>query len=64
MTRERLVSKRQQAWRTLEQRVKEAERLRGAQGLEPQAVSELAELYRGMAGDLMRVRRDRLGRRS
>lgn len=61
MTREELVKKRQGAWKKLESLVRDAERIRGAHGMEPQAVAELAELYRGMASDLMRVRRDRLG---
>ncbi len=61
MTREELVAKRQADWQKLEQRVAEAESLRGATGMPPQDIAELAELYRGMAPDLMRVRRDRLG---
>ena len=61
MTRDELVKRRRPSWQTLEQRVNASERIRGAHDMSPQDVSELAALYRGMAGDLMRVRRDRLG---
>ncbi len=61
MTREELVAKQQSGWKRLDKLVREAEQMRGAQGMAPAAISELAELYRGMASDLMRVRRDRLG---
>ncbi|MEM7676853.1 MAG: stage II sporulation protein M [Myxococcota bacterium] len=61
MNREELVDQRNQDWQRLEALVKKAERIRAMRAMAPTDISRLAELYRGMAGDLMRVRRDRLG---
>lgn len=61
MTRDALVRDREAAWRRLEELLRIAERPSGAKQLGPQGVGELATLYRALAGDLMRVRRDRLG---
>jgi uncharacterized membrane protein SpoIIM required for sporulation len=41
--------------------VRRADEVRGVRGLSPIELRELSELYRSLAGDLMTVRRDRLG---
>lgn len=61
MTREELVRSRQEGWKRLESLLRLAEQPSGARRLGPEGVSELSELYRSLAADLMRTRRDRLG---
>jgi uncharacterized membrane protein SpoIIM required for sporulation len=61
MNREALVAARGAAWDRLEALLAESAGARGAGALGPAGVEELARLYRALAGDLMRVRRDRLG---
>ncbi len=61
MKREQLVAARRPRWRQLESLLRVAEKPLGAPSLGPQGIQELASLYRALAGDLMRVRRDRLG---
>lgn len=61
MTREELVKAREKSWIRLAEALVLAEGAIGIRRLGPQGISELAQLYRGLAGDLMRVRRDKLG---
>lgn len=61
MNREELVRTRENSWKQLEALLRRAEGTAGIQRLGPQGISDLAELYRGLAGDLMRLRRDKLG---
>jgi uncharacterized membrane protein SpoIIM required for sporulation len=61
MTREELVRQRDKHWARLKEVLALAESATGVKKLGPQGISELAQLYRGLAGDLMRVRRDKLG---
>lgn len=61
MTRDELVQARQKRWSRLSELLFEAERGRGAARLGPGGIAELAEIYRALAGDLMLVRRDKLG---
>jgi uncharacterized membrane protein SpoIIM required for sporulation len=61
MTREELVRTRDKSWSRLKEMLYLAETATGVKKLGPQGISELAQLYRGLAGDLMRVRRDKLG---
>jgi uncharacterized membrane protein SpoIIM required for sporulation len=61
MTREELVRTRDKSWARLREMLALAESATGVKKLGPQGISELAQLYRGLAGDLMRVRRDKLG---
>lgn len=61
MTREALVQGGKKRWESLAQLLKRSERARGAASLTAADVRELAELYRSLAADLMRVRRDKLG---
>lgn len=61
MTREELVRARDKSWRRLAEMLQLAETGTGIKRLGPQGIAELAQLYRGLAGDLMLVRRDKLG---
>ena len=61
MNRDELVRARGESWKRLEYLVQEAQELRGAVGVTPAELKELSELYRALAGDLMRVQRDKLG---
>lgn len=61
MTREELVKSRQKAWVRLADLLQRASAARGLRLLQPDEIQELSELYRSLAADLMRVRRDRLG---
>lgn len=61
MNREQLVASRRERWQRLSTLLAKAESVRGPHTLGPDGVSELAELYRTLAADLMRVRRDKLG---
>jgi uncharacterized membrane protein SpoIIM required for sporulation len=61
MNREQLVASRKARWTRLEHLLVKAESVRGPHTLGPSGVAELAELYRTLAADLMRVRRDKLG---
>ncbi len=61
MNRDQLVHRRGEAWRRLEALLQQSEGRLGVQSLGPQGIAELAQLYRGIASDLMRVRRDKLG---
>src|SRR5262249_49172945 len=61
MTREELVRTRDKSWARLKEMLQLAESATGVKKLGPQGISELAQLYRALAGDLMRVRRDKLG---
>ncbi|MEO1229588.1 MAG: stage II sporulation protein M [Myxococcota bacterium] len=58
-TRQHLVAERGQHWTDLETLVHRAEGVTGS--LSPEEVSTLATEYRGLASDLLQVRRDRLG---
>jgi uncharacterized membrane protein SpoIIM required for sporulation len=61
MTREELVRARDKNWTRLSEVLALAEHPTGVRKLGPQGIQELAQLYRSLAGDLMRVRRDKLG---
>ncbi len=61
MTREELVKSREKNWARLAESLAIAEAGLGVKKLGPQGIQELAQLYRSLAGDLMRVRRDKLG---
>lgn len=62
MTREELVNRRGTAWQRLGRLIDRAsDATTGMRALPPAEISELSELYRSLAGDLMRVRRDKLG---
>lgn len=61
MNREALVRQRGQHWKRLSELLHTAEQTTGTRALGPSGISELAALYRSLASDLMRVRRDRLG---
>jgi uncharacterized membrane protein SpoIIM required for sporulation len=61
MNREALIAARREAWARLDALLRAAEQPTGVKVLGPGGVGELAGLYRGLASDLMRVRRDRLG---
>jgi uncharacterized membrane protein SpoIIM required for sporulation len=61
VTRDELVKARKKRWDRLQELLYEAERGQGASRLGPAGISELAEIYRALAGDLMLVRRDKLG---
>lgn len=70
MTRDELLRERSAAWQRLEQLLgrttmlgSAGDRLRSftATPLEPKEMREVSELYRSLAADLMRVRRDKLG---
>jgi uncharacterized membrane protein SpoIIM required for sporulation len=61
MTREELVAARKAPWQRLSDLLQRTERARGARALPPAEIKELSELYRSLAADLMRVRRDKLG---
>ncbi|MCK6549361.1 stage II sporulation protein M [Myxococcota bacterium] len=61
MTREELVKLREKSWARLSETLMLAEGTQGVERLGPQGIQELAQLYRGLASDLMRVRRDKLG---
>lgn len=61
MTRDELVRQRGPSWRRLQDLLLEAEQAAGAKRLGPEGIRDLAELYRSLASDLMRVRRDKLG---
>lgn len=61
MTRDELVRTRQKRWARLSELLTEAERGYGTSRLGPDGISELAQIYRALAGDLMLVRRDKLG---
>ncbi len=61
MTRDELVKSRKKRWDRLQELLQTAERSQGAARLGPDGIAELAEIYRALAGDLMLVRRDKLG---
>ena len=61
MTRDELVRNHQDKWKRLEILLRRAEQPSGTRRLDPGGIGELSELYRGLAADLMRARRDRLG---
>ncbi|MBK8011333.1 MAG: stage II sporulation protein M [Deltaproteobacteria bacterium] len=61
MNRLELVRQRQTQWARLESLLQQTEKNRGVSALAPAEIGEFAELYRGLASDLMRVRRDLLG---
>ncbi|MFO0723546.1 MAG: stage II sporulation protein M [Myxococcota bacterium] len=61
MTREELVESRRVPWQRLADLLRETERARGLRALAPADIKEISELYRSLAADLMRVRRDKLG---
>lgn len=61
MTRDELVRRRGEDWSRLKVLLQQSEQTTGAQQLGPSGISEMAALYRGLASDLMRVRRDHLG---
>lgn len=61
MTREELVKTREKNWARLAESLAIAESGLGVRKLGPQGIQELAQLYRALSGDLMRVRRDKLG---
>lgn len=61
MTREELVKLREKNWQRLAETLALAESGLGVKKLGPQGIQEMAQLYRALAGDLMRVRRDKLG---
>jgi uncharacterized membrane protein SpoIIM required for sporulation len=61
MTREELVKLREKNWIRLAETLALAESGLGIKKLGPQGIQEMAQLYRALAGDLMRVRRDKLG---
>ncbi len=61
MTRDELVRLRGDAWKQLASLLHKCEQASGTRNIGPDGISELAALYRSMAGDLMQVRRDRLG---
>lgn len=61
MSREALLRSRQATWTRLQELLRLAEGATGVRRLGPQGIAELAQLYRALASDLMRVRRDRLG---
>ncbi len=61
MTREALVQAGKKRWETLAALLRRATDARGMAALSAADMRELAELYRSLAGDLMRVRRDKLG---
>lgn len=61
MNREELVRSRRDRWNELAKLLSKAEAVRGPQVLGPAGVKEMAELYRALAGDLMLVRREKLG---
>lgn len=61
MTRDELVRKRGKHWKRLGELLVQAEMTSGPTKMGPDGVQELATLYRSLASDLMRVRRDRLG---
>ncbi len=61
MTREELLKKKGGRWKRLEILLARSEKARGLKALGPKGIRELAELYRSIAGDLMLIRRDRLG---
>lgn len=61
MTRDELVRRRGEAWKRLGELLREAEQPTGPRRLGPAGIRELAALYRSLASDLMRVRRDKLG---
>lgn len=61
MNREELVRSRRERWNTLARLLSKAEAVRGMHTLGPAGVKEMAELYRALAGDLMLVRREKLG---
>lgn len=61
MTREELLRAREPEWRRLTDLLTVAERGSGKRGLAPGELDEVSQLYRSLAGDLMRVKRDQLG---
>ncbi len=61
MTREELLRLRKDRWTRLQELIGSAEAGLGTHRLGPAGVAELAQLYRALAGDLMLVRRDKLG---
>jgi uncharacterized membrane protein SpoIIM required for sporulation len=61
VTRDELVKSRKKRWDRLLELLYQAERGMGPSRLGPAGISELAEIYRALAGDLMLVRRDKLG---
>lgn len=61
MTRDELVRKRGEHWKRLGELLRQAEQASGPKQLGPSGIKELAALYRSLASDLMRVRRDKLG---
>lgn len=61
MTRDELVRTRRAAWERLSGLLVRVDNLRGVRRLPPIEIRELSELYRSLAADLMRVRRDKLG---
>lgn len=61
MTREALVQGGRKRWERLADLLRHSTRARGVATLTAPETRELAELYRSLAGDLMRVRRDKLG---
>jgi uncharacterized membrane protein SpoIIM required for sporulation len=61
VTRDELVKSRKKRWDRMLELLYQAERALGMARLGPAGIAELAELYRALAGDLMLVRRDKLG---
>lgn len=61
MSREALVQAGRARWEALSGLLLRSSRARGAAALTAADLRELSELYRSLAGDLMRVRRDKLG---
>lgn len=61
MTRDELFRSRQDSWSRLSFLLSRADSSRGVRRLAPAEIRELSELYRSLATDLMRVRRDKLG---
>lgn len=61
MNREELVRDRGKSWKRLAELLRNTESTRGVRKLPPEEVREMSELYRSLAGDLMRVQRDKLG---
>ena len=61
MTRDEFVQARGPSWSRLQVILHKGAALRGKQSITPAEIKELSELYRALAGDLMRVQRDKLG---
>jgi len=61
MTRQELLQRRSESWGRLAALLRTGERARGAGQLSPGEIDEVSRLYRSLASDLMRVKRDKLG---